>query len=69
MRRNYYRALVDSTERFHLAPTVVPLKLSQQLISRFDSPSEFLCARGAKVEIEKSVDKTEMWVQVNTHDV
>lgn len=51
MRRNYYRALVDSTAMLHSAPNVVPLVFSQQLTSRFDSPSDFFFARGNVVEL------------------
>jgi hypothetical protein len=46
-RRNCYRALAGSTAKFlfHLTLAAIPLEFSQQLISRFGSPSE---ARGEK---------------------
>lgn len=41
-RRNCYRALAGSTVKFlfHSSLAAAPLKFSQQLISRFGSPSE-----------------------------
>lgn len=46
MSRSGYRALADLAVKLHSAPTVVPLEFSQQLISRFDLPSEFVCEGG-----------------------